>query len=858
MIDIAGDLLSRLDDVRKTAAGWQAKCPAHQDDKPSLCVSKGDNGGLLLFCQAGCATEAIVRILGLKMADLMPSTNGQANSKGAFQIDRTYDYRDEQGVLLFQSVRLVPKDFRLRQPDGNGGWTYKIKNIRRVLFRLAELIAAATATDIYVAEGEKDADNLAALGLVATTNVGGAGKWKQEYSEFLRGRNVVILPDNDGPGHNHAIMVGNSLAGVAASVKVIELPGLPEHGDISDFFDSGGTVEALAALVEAAPEWTPTGRATRKRGADNRHHDKAADVPTITITTDEPAIIDAAIAALAADPTIFKRGNVLACVSRDDKKLTGIIRPPDSPRIVPLPLPTLRERMAGNAKWIRIQDRGDKVEEVSAHPPDWAVKAVEARGQWTDIRPIEGIVETPILRPDGTILTRPGYDAETGLLYEPRCSFPEIAEQPTLDDAMRAIDALLEVVADFPFALDAHRSGWLAALLTPLTRYSFHGPAPMFTFDANTRGSGKTLAADAIGEIVCGWPMPRMVNPESDDETRKRITTLALEGERMILLDNLGNVLGCPSLDAALTATTWKDRVLGVNRSTAAVPLNATWYATGNNIEYNGDTIRRVVPIRIESDLEKPEERTGFRHQNLLAWIRQDRGRLIAAALTILRAYHVAGRPDQRLTTWGSYEAWSAAVREPIVWAGLVDPADAREELAEQSDREAGALRALLAGWEEIAGDDGMTIAEVFRRLEANTIANRIDDGRFGHEPLKWTDLRAAIAEVSGAPLGKLPGPRSFGMRLHHLRGRVVGGKRFTARDHDGMKVWRVETAAGTKGTKGTISPLHTHAPARTHAHAPAREERSNSPSSPSSPVSPREDDVTDRDWVDPWEQPEQ
>lgn len=842
----APEILSRLEGVKKTAAGWQARCPAHDDNTASLCIGIGEEGRTLVHCQAGCATSDVCGRLGITLASLMPASNGHANGKPETrrQFVTAYDYRDADGKLLYQSVRFDPKGFSQRQPTDGDDWLWNMDGVRRVLYRLPELLAAEPSKTVYIPEGEKDCNALVALGRVATCNVGGALKWRDEYSDTLPGRIVAVLPDNDSKGREHAAQVAASLAGVAALVKIVELPGLPNKGDASDWIANGGTADALEALVAAAPEWTPT--KAKRQPSKQVQESCTSDRPTITITTDEPVVIDQAIEALALDPTIFKRGNVLACVMRDEHQTKGVTRPPDAPRIQPLPLPTLRERMAGKAKWIKIQEKGDKIQEVSAHPPDWTVKAVAARGEWPAIRPIEGVVETPILRPDGTLLTQPGYDAETGLLYEPRGSFPDIPAAPTLADAQRARDVLLEVVEDFPFARDEHRSGWLAALLTPLARYSFHGPAPMFTIDANTRGAGKTLAADAIGQIVSGWPMPRMVNPESDDETRKRITTLALEGERLVLLDNIGNTLGSPSLDAALTATTWKDRVLGFNRSTAAVPLNATWYATGNNITFNGDTIRRVVPIRIESDMERPEERHGFRHPDLLGWIRQERGGLVAAALTILRAFHAAGRPDQGLTTWGSYEAWSAAIREPIVWLGLVDPADAREELAEQSDREAGSLRALLAAWHEMAGDEGMTVPEVFRVLEANTIANRIDESRHGHESLKWPALRAAIAEISGKPLGQLPSPKSFGNRLSHMRGRVVGGRRLIGKpDRTGSVIWRVESAGSAESAESI--PANTlHVRAHAHAHAHAHEGDQNRPSRVSGPST---DEVTS--WED-------
>src|SRR5262249_27110304 len=142
------------------------------------------------------------------------------------------------------------------------------------------------------------------------------------------------------------------------------------------------------------------------------------------------------------------------------------------------------------------------------------------------------------------------------------------------------------------------------------------------------------------------------------------------------------------SLDAALTGVVWKDRILG-RSEIVEMPLVTTWAATGNNVVLGGDLSRRGCHIRLDSKLENPEERADFRHQELLRWVRQERPRLLAAALTILAAYCKAGRPDQRLKTWGSFGGWSGLVRQAIVWSGLPDPGETREELARSSDREA-------------------------------------------------------------------------------------------------------------------------------------------------------------------------
>lgn len=169
-----------------------------------------------------------------------------------------YDYRDESGNLLFQVVRFSPKTFRQRKPDGKGAWIWNIEGSRRVLYRLPELISSDSSFHVFVPEGEKDVDNVRALGegFQATTNPGGAGKWRDEYSESLKDRTVILLPHNDKAGRDHAFSVGVSLLKVGACIKAILLPNLPEKGDVSDWINAGGTADQLWKLVAEAPDIT--------------------------------------------------------------------------------------------------------------------------------------------------------------------------------------------------------------------------------------------------------------------------------------------------------------------------------------------------------------------------------------------------------------------------------------------------------------------------------------------------------------------------------------------------------------------------------------------------------------------------
>jgi hypothetical protein len=183
-------------------------------------------------------------------------TNGHAPRRKT-KIVETYDYRSAEENVVFQVVRFDPKDFAQRRPNGTGGYTWGLDGVGRVSYRFPELLAANRDETVYVPEGEKDVDRLAKLGLVATTNAGGAGNWREEYTAALKGRHVAILQDNDEAGREHAEKVARSLYGEAASLKVVLLPDLPEGGDVSDWINAGNSVDDLLRIVDETPQWEP-------------------------------------------------------------------------------------------------------------------------------------------------------------------------------------------------------------------------------------------------------------------------------------------------------------------------------------------------------------------------------------------------------------------------------------------------------------------------------------------------------------------------------------------------------------------------------------------------------------------------
>ncbi|HEX8264577.1 MAG TPA: phage/plasmid primase, P4 family [Pyrinomonadaceae bacterium] len=245
------ELLGKLNRVKLSGEGYTAQCPAHNDKRNSLSVTERD-GRILLYCHAGCDFEKIRSALQVDRNELSPE------QKIKKRIDAIYQYHDEAGEVLYEVVRFHPKSFSQRKPNGKGGYEYKLNGIRRVLFGLRELLNSDKKRAVLIVEGEKDCYKLRSLGLIATTNAGGAGKWRPEYSESLRGRTCYIIADNDEAGRRHAIKVAHSSYGIAQEIKVVYLPGLPDKGDVSDFLKTH-SVDELKDIIKSTPPWSPSG-----------------------------------------------------------------------------------------------------------------------------------------------------------------------------------------------------------------------------------------------------------------------------------------------------------------------------------------------------------------------------------------------------------------------------------------------------------------------------------------------------------------------------------------------------------------------------------------------------------------------
>lgn len=244
------DFVSHFPGGRWRGDEYVVCCPGHEDKKPSLGISRGKHGGIVMCCQAGCANHDILAKVGLDLTALAPPRSNGAPPTG----ETVYVYHDEEGNPLFEVVRTADKHFWQLLPGAHKGG---VGEVRRVLFELPRLLKTASGDTIFIVEGEKDCWRLWKLGLPGTTNAQGAGKWRQEYTDWLKehlpDRKFVILPDNDPPGIKHAEEVEQSLKRAGLAVRAVLLPGLPAKGDVSDWLAGGKTKEELLAAIRPPP-----------------------------------------------------------------------------------------------------------------------------------------------------------------------------------------------------------------------------------------------------------------------------------------------------------------------------------------------------------------------------------------------------------------------------------------------------------------------------------------------------------------------------------------------------------------------------------------------------------------------------
>ncbi|MBK8980673.1 MAG: bifunctional DNA primase/polymerase [Planctomycetes bacterium] len=470
-------------------------------------------------------------------------------------------------------------------------------------------------------------------------------------------------------------------------------------------------------------------------------------------------------------PIVYQRGTTLVRLARITQGAAGLsIR--HSVTIQEVTAHALVDRLTALIRWLRHDRRSGEWFPVDC-PERVAQTLLSRSGRWS-LPPLTGIIGCPTLRSDGGILEVEGYDRSSGLYVALAGRiWPHVPPEPTIDEARTALDRLLVPVQGFPFLDAADRSVAMAAILTALIRPSLR-TAPLIAFRAAKMGSGKSLLADVVSLIATGKPGAVMSQGSDENEDRKRMLPILAEGEPVAVIDNIERPFGSATLCSILTQTTWRDRVLGKSRTLTLPTTNTTWLATGNNIVFQGDICTRTLVCDLDPRCERPEERRF--DVNLHQYVPAHREALVIAGLTVLRAYHVAGRPEMALPVFGRFEEWSDWVRSALVWLGMPDPCETRKRIEEVDPVRleiAELLRALVHRFTE----HSFRVADVL-------VARTRDDA-----------LGQALTPILAAAGTRQSESRALGMFFQRIDRRLEGGLRLVRTEHlrDGARLWRIE-----------------------------------------------------------------
>lgn len=457
---------------------------------------------------------------------------------------------------------------------------------------------------------------------------------------------------------------------------------------------------------------------------------------------------------LPAEARIFQRGGQLVRVAvlPTSQAGGGVDRPAGAAIIAPVDRVYLADLLGRVGRFVRYDRR--RKDWVPTDLPRAAAETYMARkGLWR-LPVLRGIVGCPTLRPDGSLLSVPGYDPSSGYFLADGLRV-QVAEAPGRKDVAAALDSLRGLLAGFVFVAEVDQAVALALLLTAVARPALDS-TPLFIVSAPVRGSGKSTLVDLAAVLSTGRRCAVLSATGNPEELEKRLVGCLLSGDGLVSLDNLNGSLASDLLCQASTAEAVKLRPLGASAQ-VEIANTTLWTANGNNLTLAGDLARRALACRLDPGMERPEERT-FPFDPV-ARARENRAAYVGHVLTILRGYIAAGRPDMGLVPFGSFERWSAMVRAALAWAGTCDPCESRTSIIDE-DPELARLRALLSAWWGAFGNTPQTVRAIIGAAQGS-------DG----------PISDALGEIAGEGTLRFNTQR-LGIWLRRNMGRVAGGRK--------------------------------------------------------------------------------
>lgn len=746
--------------VRSGGRGGTARCPAHDDRTPSLSVSAGRSGGVVLHCHAGCPPEQVVAALGMTMSDLAapgsPSGDGDWMPGGTGPATATYTYTDEHGRTLFGVCRDEKKNFRQWRPDpaSRSGRAWSLNGTRRVPYRLPQVIAAARdGQTVHVVEGEKDVHAVERAGGTATCNPGGAGKWRAEYAAHLSGAHVVVVADRDDPGRDHAADVAATLQGVAASIRVVEAA---EGKDTADHLAAGRGLDGLMDVV------TPDVHSAPAEDDDDEDDDGTPRRPT---QADRLLRLAAARWRFAAD---------------DTGAVVGV--PYDGPPVV-LPL-------RGGPHSVRARLAALHFAEESSAPSSSAL--ADACNVLEGAAGERGEQVTPALRVarhdgrlvldlggpsgDAAIVGPDGWEVGPSPVPVRRTALTAALPTPTRGGTLDDLRGLLRVDDDdWPLLL-----AWLVAALLP----DIPHPVVMLT---GQQGAAKSSAARMLAALVDPSPAPLRTAPKDVEGW-----AVAAAGSWVVAVDNVSTIE--PWWSDALCRTVTGDgmvrrRLYSDSELTVLAFRRAVILTAIDSGALRGDLADRALTVELGAIADEDRREDA---EVSARWAEVHPG--VLGALLDLAAGVLAVLPDVRLPTLPRMADYARIV--------------AAVDLVEGSD----GLDHYLGSRQRLAADlvDGDTVAAAVRALSSEP----------GREQRGWSGPAGELHEALAAHVPQPPPPswpksprglvtalRRCTPALAQVGVEVAAGTRSGA---TGSRVWTVRRAGSAGQTQLSVGgPRH-------------------------------------------------
>lgn len=421
----------------------------------------------------------------------------------------------------------------------------------------------------------------------------------------------------------------------------------------------------------------------------------------------------------------------------------------------PLSSSQLKLAISDSANWFDLITTKRGEVEKAAYPRTDVVAAIHsAQGKWLGIPHLEGIADVPVITRASGLLTKPGYDADSGIYLLPGgyADVPPTPSNPTTAEINAALSLILnELLVDFPFADDASRANALALFLLPFVRDLIEGPTPLHHIDAPQEGTGKSLLAETWGWVSVGADIKSFSEPDGGD-WQKLILAELMNAPRYIFIDNVNKILDSGNLASALTSPVISGRLLGFTQTVKA-DVRCVWISSGNNIRMSGEISRRTVSIRLDASKNDAHQGRTFRH-SLPRWAKLNRGKLVGACLTLCQAWLASGyKPGRKLL--GKYESWSAVMDGILSVAGITDLLGNDKDFRKEASSVIDEWAAFIPAWWDMFHGQRVGVRELHELAASRDAFGSLFESAKG-EKSERTRLGKALGSMRDRTFGSL------------------------------------------------------------------------------------------------------